>query len=284
MLKKHPILAVFVLICVIILGVYDNVYAESPTVELIIEPDIKTIPASSAPISITVLATGSTLTFDWKLAGSGRLVGDTTGYAVLYIPPEQIDRRSTRAVISVRVSDYKNQTATESVSFTIISSSQQTPVTTEMFSESRGIGTGTKIALGAGTIAAIGGGIALISLTEDDSSNDNGCGGIEIGGYCWYLGAQGQSCDNVCASHGGYHEATRTYAGSEGTSQNCYHILEALGAPPDSDGKLPAMDSIDSGCYSDWFGTTSVFWQRGTLPTTSSSRDSARQRACACNR
>jgi len=52
--------------------------------------------------------------------------------------------------------------------------------------------------------------------------------GQVVGGFCWYLGTANQSCDTVCQDHGGYHEATRFYAGSDGTTPNCTAVLNAL--------------------------------------------------------
>nr|WP_281721901.1 hypothetical protein [Nitrosomonas nitrosa] len=56
------------------------------------------------------------------------------------------------------------------------------------------------------------------------------CAGKVVGTYCWYLGAPNQSCTTVCSTHGGYNEATRTYAGDTGTLNNCRDVLDALGA------------------------------------------------------
>lgn len=43
------------------------------------------------------------------------------------------------------------------------------------------------------------------------------CGGYEhpsLGG-CWYNGAEGESCDSVCADHGGYDAAGSTHSGND---------------------------------------------------------------------
>ena len=55
------------------------------------------------------------------------------------------------------------------------------------------------------------------------------CGGTEVGGGCWYLGADNQSCTSVCASHGGYDALTESYAGSAGSDSHCSAVLDALG-------------------------------------------------------
>lgn len=60
------------------------------------------------------------------------------------------------------------------------------------------------------------------------------CNGERVGGYCWYLGALHQSCDEFCARHDGYHDATRFFAGSGGSNSQCTEFLNALGAPGES--------------------------------------------------
>lgn len=56
------------------------------------------------------------------------------------------------------------------------------------------------------------------------------CGGVVVGGYCWYTGGYKQSCDAACADRGGCNlEGTRDYAGTGGTDANCASVLDALG-------------------------------------------------------
>lgn len=55
------------------------------------------------------------------------------------------------------------------------------------------------------------------------------CGGISIGGYCWYLAQTAKSCDFTCASYGGANLiGTRDYTGSGGTAANCGAVSSAL--------------------------------------------------------
>jgi hypothetical protein len=56
------------------------------------------------------------------------------------------------------------------------------------------------------------------------------CPGEVVGGFCWFFGAQGESCDTVCGNQGRtYDAATETYAGSGGTDANCTAVLTAFG-------------------------------------------------------
>jgi hypothetical protein len=99
-----------------------------------------------------------------------------------------------------------------------------------------------------------------------------------VGGSCWYLGSNNQSCNTVCAAHGAvYDNATSSYAGSAGTLQHCADVLTAI-APP-------ASGTFDSGGCVAGFGCLyqPPFWIRCTNPGTTSAAvwpDVAR--ACAC--
>lgn len=127
-----------------------------------------------------------------------------------------------------------------------------------------------------------------ILYRDTKGEDDNGgtsvppetCAGTWVGGYCWYLGAKGQSCDTVCASHGSYHEATRTYAGSHGTDSNCYAVLSDLGAPADSDGELEHYPSVGGCNYR--IMDYGVSWRRNTAYTSQIASHPEVWRACAC--
>nr|MDJ0767129.1 hypothetical protein [Myxococcota bacterium] len=120
--------------------------------------------------------------------------------------------------------------------------------------------------------------------TEVDTDSDTGpaCGGLEMGGFCWYFGEDGQSCDAVCADHGGYHEATRTYAGSDGTNAQCNDLLTAFGAAATftDDGYFEQAEGIGIGC-SEYEKSER---RRITAPTTDDiSYVWGYRRVCACN-
>jgi hypothetical protein len=103
-------------------------------------------------------------------------------------------------------------------------------------------------------------------------------GGQFVGGYCWYLGAAGESCDTTCAALGlSCHPATQSYAGHPGGSlTRCDAVLEALTGmanQPSTCGtvlKPSGCSSIGSWCYDD-MSTTSC-----------ADSEPAWSRACAC--
>jgi hypothetical protein len=102
-----------------------------------------------------------------------------------------------------------------------------------------------------------------------------GCPGVTVGGFCWLLGASGQSCDAVCGTLA-YDSATLTYAGSSGTDANCEAVLDALGVPAGSLFSGTCSEAV--GCA--YTGTSRL---RCTSPQTDSSTGSAGyERACAC--
>jgi len=100
-------------------------------------------------------------------------------------------------------------------------------------------------------------------------------GGQIVGGYCWYYaGAPSVDCDTTCAAQGAvYDEATRTFAGSDGTDANCGAVAAAfLG------GAVPVLPMpAGEGCA---FAGLAVI--RGTNPTTSSASSPSNLRYCAC--
>jgi hypothetical protein len=110
---------------------------------------------------------------------------------------------------------------------------------------------------------------------------------VTVGGYEWFLGAVGASCDSTCTAEGLlYDPATATYAGSGGSDANCAAVLGALGQP----GPVYALNAAAGlGCL---YGVVAsggggVVGVRDTSPTTSSATASSMlgtttRRACAC--
>lgn len=100
--------------------------------------------------------------------------------------------------------------------------------------------------------------------------------GVEVGGACWFLSESGQSCSDVCAAVGfPYNEATRTYAGSDGTNAHCEEVLDALGQPGDP--VFSEMCDSGLGCVKE---SDSSQRFRCTIPTDPDAENG--QRACAC--
>lgn len=292
--KQHNVFIAVILIALSILLLLGEGYAVTPKIRITVNPAQPDVYAGAGRIILTAQTKGSNIiAYTWKLTGSGKLEGDMTRSAIAYIPPDKIGDKSDTAVITVTVTDDTGQQTTVSVSFTILPkpeppeppTSTPTPIATF---KPQGMAKETKVALGIGAAAALGGGIALLVDAGDDNSEEDGsgcsndfvtsCAGVKVGGYCWYLSAVGAHCEMTCANHGGYHEATRTYAGSDGTNANCTAVMSALGVPVSCDCNVT---SWGAGCYTrDDF----AFVCRDTLPTTALASVFERHRACACCR
>lgn len=118
------------------------------------------------------------------------------------------------------------------------------------------------------------------SYSYSGASCSAACGGTLVGGYCWYEGANGASCDTTCTGHGGYNAATLSYAGSGGTDANCLAVLTALSMVS---GSVTDMSFYAYGCVEDQNAPTGHQRTRYTVATTSSASGTSVYRACACN-
>src|SRR5262249_18140411 len=98
-----------------------------------------------------------------------------------------------------------------------------------------------------------------------------------VGGFCWFLGSIGQSCDEVCPNNERvYDTATATYAGSGGSLANCAAVMNDLGV---------AGGGVDNGACTDAEGcyTSAGNIVRCTAPATTSSASNVNHiRVCAC--
>jgi hypothetical protein len=98
------------------------------------------------------------------------------------------------------------------------------------------------------------------------------------GGFCWFEGEAGQSCDTVCANQGlVYDPATAMYAGSGGTDAHCAQVADDLGGPP----FFMSEPSEGVGCAHAVNTLDLTF--RATIATTSSAAVSGVTRYCACS-
>lgn len=98
-----------------------------------------------------------------------------------------------------------------------------------------------------------------------------------VGGFCWFLGKIGESCDKVCTDNDRtYDTATDTYAGSSGMLANCTAVMNDIGV---------AGVGVDNGACADAVG---CFTTAGTIvrctapPTTAAASNAVDVRVCAC--
>ncbi|UXI70284.1 Ig domain-containing protein [Tahibacter amnicola] len=113
------------------------------------------------------------------------------------------------------------------------------------------------------------------------------CDGYWKGGSCWWFGENDQSCDTVCADHGGDQLGSRLLTGSAGDSVICGELLTALNVI----NPLPVTEQVSLGgisglgCGSDYTNNATSY--RFTSTTTSSASSASNgslyfRRLCAC--
>jgi len=123
---------------------------------------------------------------------------------------------------------------------------------------------------------------SFLSYVKGTSSSPTPpCRGVDVGGYCWYLGSVNQSCTTVCASRGYYHTATGLYAGWVGTESQCQDVLTALGETSNTVGSSTCGLGLGCGVNT---GTTSPGYFRCTEDTTADDAAADFRRACACTK
>jgi hypothetical protein len=114
--KKYSIILTVLLVYAFL--PFKESYA-APTVKLVISPNDTNICPSASSIALTAKASGTELTFEWRLLGVGTFKGRTTGSAIFYVPPEKIGQQEEQAIVSVKVTDKNGEVATDSIVFVI---------------------------------------------------------------------------------------------------------------------------------------------------------------------
>lgn len=165
----------FVTIAVIVSYVFflggSGIYAQTPDVRLIVNPNKTDVEVGSDPVALTAKATGSGLQFTWTLQGPGRIEG--TGAAIFYHVPEMIEGKSAQAMVTVVVKDESGQETTETHSFNILApeDAMAEKAAAAPEPEKTGMSRNTKIAIGAGAAAAAAG-AAILAFGGDDDDDD----------------------------------------------------------------------------------------------------------------
>jgi hypothetical protein len=121
------------------------------------------------------------------------------------------------------------------------------------------------------------------------------CPGGAPGSYptCWYAGAFGQSCDEVCSAVGRAYDPATASAGSEGRDISCFNVLAALNRLPLDQVNILFTGRSDDcagmglgglGCFSSAAsgGGVASFGRCATPPTTGDASAPGYARFCAC--
>jgi hypothetical protein len=122
------------------------------------------------------------------------------------------------------------------------------------------------------------------SSTTTSTIPSCGPSGQAVGGFCWYFAASGaENCNDVCAAVGRtYDEATRTFAGSDGTTSNCSLVARAIfPIAPAASSDPSCTTGRGCGMYLDPDGTSV---ERCIAPaTTAAAIGDFYRRLCACS-
>jgi hypothetical protein len=123
------------------------------------------------------------------------------------------------------------------------------------------VSAGGKANATGGSAGALAGGGAAGSSVAGAGASGSGtaghggasvdCSGAAMEGICWYAGARGQSCTEVCALHGGVAPGAAALVGTAaqgGSAARCDEILEALGLP-DAPIVARQTDGLGLGCH-----------------------------------
>lgn len=121
---------------------------------------------------------------------------------------------------------------------------------------------------GAGSVGGSGGnggsgGLSVVeppdaSAADAEVPRDAGldaarsCGGALLGGICWYLGAAGESCNQVCAPRGGFAPTAIQVVGTDaqgGSPEECSSVLDVLLDEPGVEAQSGTQPAQGVGCH-----------------------------------
>jgi hypothetical protein len=105
------------------------------------------------------------------------------------------------------------------------------------------------------------------------------CAGYSYGGYCYYVGGSGNSCDTECAGRGGCNAAGVSSVGTNDT--NCSAVGSALGYPTWGGPGLWGFGTI--GCFVTNDGKGNLTTWRESTGGNCATPTAATTRICACN-
>lgn len=114
------------------------------------------------------------------------------------------------------------------------------------------------------------------------ATTEAGCGGVMVGGYCWYMGAANASCTSTCAAHGGSDDSgTINYAGSGGSNAGCSAVAVAILG--ESGVTQVTTGTWHHGCVAYKMGASWWIMRYTSGTTTAAASSSSEQRFCSCN-
>lgn len=137
------------------------------------------------------------------------------------------------------------------------------------------------IAAGAAQDASDNDSLAATQMSMEYAEESSTCaeGGVLFAEYCWYQITSNQvSCNDLCADKGGYHLATRFFAGSDGSYANCVDVAQMINPSATAESGPSYTSSNDNyGCN---IRSNGKVYRGGQ--TTSPYATSTRDIICAC--
>lgn len=133
----------------------------------------------------------------------------------------------------------------------------------------------------------LSGGTALAASDQIFTGTHEPCDGVLAGGSCWWFGENNQSCNDVCATHGGDAPGSRLYAGSSGDSVQCGNLLTSFNAisPFPVTEAASVVSTTGLGCGSDYTNNATSYRVTSTTVASASSNANPNfyfRRVCAC--
>lgn len=100
------------------------------------------------------------------------------------------------------------------------------------------------------------------------------------GGYYWYHGATGQSCDQVCENRGGYLETVTTAWAS--SIEFCANLHQGMKPSIEIEGLGLIFDQIGLGCFTSFLTGTRIFQEVNMPVARGPAKSLVARRFCAC--
>ncbi len=134
-----------------------NGLAQSSQITILASPHQTSYHAGGMPITFSVQTSIFDPEVTWKLIGPGELEGN--GRSTVYTPPKNIDRESIPITVTAIVRTTVGREESATFKFSLLPALPQVKA---------GMGTGTKVVIGVGALAAVGGGVALAMRGDDE--------------------------------------------------------------------------------------------------------------------
>jgi hypothetical protein len=157
------------------------------------------------------------------------------------------------------------------------------PVDAATVEDASGGSTGSEAGVGDAGVVDAG-----ATGSSGDAGTDAGaspCAGQAVFGLCWYLAADGVSCNATCSGHGGFDTRGVSYVGTSsqgGSLAACTQILTALAGPGSAVAEGMRADNVTLGCH--LWSDNARWWLSGGPAFDPATAGGSARIACSCTR